>query len=100
MESAFAQSAYQVRFDWEAQGAAAISDEVDVIVVVDVLSFSTSVTESTGVGTYAIVPQADATAAVLANYDVQATNGTLTVTVRFAVASHSVSVMSRIGLPS
>lgn len=43
MESAFAQSPYQVRFDWEAQGAAAITDDVDVVVVVDVLSFGTAV---------------------------------------------------------
>jgi 2-phosphosulfolactate phosphatase len=43
VESAFAQSAYQVRFDWAAEGAAAISDEVDVVVVVDVLSFGTAV---------------------------------------------------------
>ena len=43
MESAFAQSAYQVRFDWGADGAAAIAGDVDVVVVVDVLSFGTAV---------------------------------------------------------
>jgi 2-phosphosulfolactate phosphatase len=43
VESAFAQSAYQVRFDWDAAGAAAIQDGVDVVVVVDVLSFGTAV---------------------------------------------------------
>ncbi len=43
MESAFAQSTYQVRFDWDAEGAAAITDGVDVVIVVDVLSFGTAV---------------------------------------------------------
>jgi 2-phosphosulfolactate phosphatase len=37
------QSQYQVRFDWGAEGAAAVASDVDVIVVVDVLSFTTTV---------------------------------------------------------
>jgi hypothetical protein len=35
--------------------------------------------QTSGIGTYAIVPHADGLPAVLANYDVQATNGTLTI---------------------
>jgi hypothetical protein len=45
-------------------------------------SFSTAASAASGVGDYAIVPHADATDAVLANYTVDATNGTLTVTKR------------------
>jgi 2-phosphosulfolactate phosphatase len=43
VDSPFSQSTYQVRFDWEARGAAAIADEADVVVIVDVLSFGTAV---------------------------------------------------------
>lgn len=43
MNSPLAQSQYQVRFDWGIEGARAIAEDVDVIVVVDVLSWSTSV---------------------------------------------------------
>jgi len=39
----FGQGQYQVRFDWGIQGADAISAGADVIVVVDVLSFCTTV---------------------------------------------------------
>src|SRR6185437_14654052 len=46
------------------------------------LSFSSSADETSGVGGYAIVPHANATDAVLANYAVDASNGTLTVTKR------------------
>jgi 2-phosphosulfolactate phosphatase len=56
VESAFAQSSYQVRFDWEAQGAAAITDGVDVVVVVDVLSFGTAVDVALGRGAE-VLPQ-------------------------------------------
>jgi 2-phosphosulfolactate phosphatase len=37
------QTQYQVRFDWGLEGADAIARDVDVIVVVDVLSFGTTV---------------------------------------------------------
>jgi 2-phosphosulfolactate phosphatase len=37
------QSQYQVRFDWGLEGAATIAADADVIVVVDVLSFTTTV---------------------------------------------------------
>src|SRR5205085_1038673 len=45
-------------------------------------SFTTVADAASGIGDYAIVPHADATAAVLANYSVIATNGTLTITKR------------------
>ena len=54
---AFGQSQYQVRFDWGIQGVDAIADDVDVIVVVDVLSFSTTVALATELGVE-IVPAA------------------------------------------
>ena len=38
------QSGYGVRFEWGAAGAAAVSDENGALVIVDVLSFTTSVT--------------------------------------------------------
>src|SRR5438067_9039939 len=45
------------------------------------LSFSTGADATSGVGSYAIVPHANGTDAVLANYQTPAiTNGTLTVT--------------------
>jgi hypothetical protein len=50
------------------------------------LSFTTTATQSSPVGTYAIVPQVNATAAVLANYQTPSvTNGTLSVV--YAMAS-------------
>src|SRR4051812_7887631 len=52
------------------------------------LSFTTSADATSGVGDYAIVPHANGTVGVLANYDVQPTNGTLSVT----KATPSVSV--------
>jgi hypothetical protein len=44
------------------------------------LTLDSPATGRSPVGTYAIVPHANAAADVLANYDVQATNGTLTIT--------------------
>jgi 2-phosphosulfolactate phosphatase len=63
---AFGQNQYQVRFDWGIQGADAICDDVDVIVVVDVLSFSTTVVLATELGV-AIVPAAPESASELAD---------------------------------
>jgi 2-phosphosulfolactate phosphatase len=37
------QSSYQVRFDWGVEGADAVASDADVIVIVDVLSFCTTV---------------------------------------------------------
>jgi 2-phosphosulfolactate phosphatase len=44
------QTQYQVRFDWGLDGAAAIGEGADVIVLVDILSFSTTVDIATGHG--------------------------------------------------
>ncbi len=46
----FGQAQYQVRFDWGIQGADAVAGEADVIVAVDMLSFSTTVDLSTTLG--------------------------------------------------
>src|SRR5436305_5455331 len=46
------------------------------------LSFTSIADATTGIGDYAIVPHANGTDAVLANYNVQPTNGTLTITKR------------------
>lgn len=43
MTSPHDQTQYQVRFDWGLEGAATVAADVDVIVVVDVLSFTTTV---------------------------------------------------------
>lgn len=69
MESAFAQSAYQVRFDWEAEGAAAITDEVDVVVVVDVLSFGTAVDRALAAGVEVFPYYGDDAAGYAASHD-------------------------------
>src|SRR5438309_2181615 len=54
-----------------------------------ILSFTTGADASSGVGSYAIVPHANGTDAVLANYDVQPTNGSLSVTKRALVISEA-----------
>ncbi len=56
-ESAWAQSAYDVRFDWGATGAAALRADGGPLVVVDVLSFTTSVSVAAERGT-AVIPAA------------------------------------------
>ena len=48
--SPFAQSQYQVRFDWGIEGAQAVAADADVIIVVDVLSWSTSVDIAVSLG--------------------------------------------------
>jgi 2-phosphosulfolactate phosphatase len=63
--SAFSQSSYQVRFDWGIQGADAVAADADVIVIVDVLSFTTVVELATTLG-LAIVPCAPEDAAAVA----------------------------------
>jgi 2-phosphosulfolactate phosphatase len=65
MSSAHGQSQYQVRFDWGNQGADAVARDADVIVVVDVLSFSTTVELATTHGVD-VLPCAPADAADLA----------------------------------
>ena len=49
------QSQYQVRFDWGLEGARAIAADADVIVVIDVLSFTTAVDIATSRGAEVVV---------------------------------------------
>jgi 2-phosphosulfolactate phosphatase len=53
----YGQEQYQVRLDWGIQGADAIGDNADVIIVVDVLCFSTTVVLATALGVE-VVPAA------------------------------------------
>lgn len=60
------QAQYQVRFDWGLEGALTIGEGADVIVVIDVLSFSTAVDVAVNLGAEVIVssePDAPAAAA-------------------------------------
>lgn len=50
MNEAYQQRAYRVRFDWGVDGAAAITDHADVAVVVDVLSFTTTLSVALDMG--------------------------------------------------
>ena len=50
MHAAHRQAGYEVRFEWGMQGASAILDGVDVAVVVDVLSFTTTVSVAVDAG--------------------------------------------------
>ena len=59
------QTQYQVRFDWGLNGAAAIGVDADVTVIVDVLSFSTTVDIATGHG-LEVMPAIPADAAAVA----------------------------------
>jgi 2-phosphosulfolactate phosphatase len=71
----FDQDAYALRCEWEAAGIAALAPHVDVIVLVDVLSFSTCVDVAVGRGAHvypyawkdaSAVPFAESLSAVLA----------------------------------
>ena len=53
--SSHGQSQYQVRFDWGLEGARAIAVDADVIVVIDVLSFTTAVDVATNRGAEVVV---------------------------------------------
>jgi 2-phosphosulfolactate phosphatase len=46
----YGQGEYAIRFDWGLDGALAVGQGVDAVVVVDVLSFTTSVTVAVGMG--------------------------------------------------
>ena len=43
MTSWYSQSQYDIRFEWGIEGARQLSSDVDVVIVVDILSFSTCV---------------------------------------------------------
>lgn len=60
MTAVGAQSAHLVRFEWGPSGAAAVADGVDVAVVVDVLSFTTTLSVATDRGTVVLPYPADA----------------------------------------
>jgi 2-phosphosulfolactate phosphatase len=63
------QSQYQVRFDWGIEGADTVAADADVIVIVDVLSFTTSVDIATSLG-LEVIPSAMSDAReVAAKYD-------------------------------
>jgi 2-phosphosulfolactate phosphatase len=51
MQQAYRQRGYQVRFDWGLAGVEAIAEHADVVVVVDVLSFTTTVSVALDAGT-------------------------------------------------
>jgi 2-phosphosulfolactate phosphatase len=53
------QSSYQVRFDWGVEGADAVASDADVIVIVDVLSFCTTVDVAVAGGGYVEVAAAE-----------------------------------------
>lgn len=55
MDAAHRQREYGVRFDWGLQGALAVAADVDIAVVVDVLSFTTTVSVALDAGT-AVLP--------------------------------------------
>jgi 2-phosphosulfolactate phosphatase len=65
VNSPHSQSQYQVRFDWGIEGANTVAADADVIVVVDVLSFSTSVDLAVTLGVE-VVPCSPEDAAVVA----------------------------------
>jgi 2-phosphosulfolactate phosphatase len=50
MDPAHRQSAYRVRFDWALRGAEAVASDADVTVVVDVLSFTTTLSVALDAG--------------------------------------------------
>lgn len=100
---AFGQSQYQVRFDWGIQGADAVADGADVIVVVDVLSFSTAVVLATELGVE-VVPAAPETAREVADArdaTLAGRRGSAGPTLSPAsITAESVSGISRLVLPS
>lgn len=61
MASPFDQSTYQVRLDWGTAGLARLAS-ADVIVVVDVLRFSSTVIDATAAGTEVVLAEAEAEA--------------------------------------
>jgi 2-phosphosulfolactate phosphatase len=63
--SAHGQSQYQVRFDWGIEGADTIGADVDVLIVVDILTFTTTVDIAVSLG-LEVVPCAAEDAAIMA----------------------------------
>ena len=104
MNDAHSQGQYQVRFDWGIEGADAVGAGVGVLLVVDVLSFTTAVDVATSAG-LEVVPSSAADAAGLA-----AAAGTTPAGERSAAVSRSPTALaafaasapsgSRVVLPS
>lgn len=102
MTNVFGQGQYQVRFDWGIQGADAISTGADVIVVVDVLSFCTTVDLAVNRGVE-VVPCAPADARQLAEKHGAVLAGKRGVGLSLSPASvttESVAGITRVALPS
>jgi 2-phosphosulfolactate phosphatase len=97
------QTQYQVRFDWGLEGAEAIARDVDVIVVVDVLSFGTTVdlVVSRGAGVIPADPAEAASVAARSGAIVAGRRGDHGLTLSPAsVSAESVREASRVVLPS
>jgi len=65
MGSSFSQQTYQVRFEWGVEGADAVARDADVVVVVDVLTFTTRVDLALASGSAAPDPGPDTAAGAL-----------------------------------
>ena len=103
MTTPHGQTQYQVRFDWGIEGAAAIAEDADVVIVIDVLSFSTTVDLAVSLG--AQVLPADPTevdaAAARSGATVAARRGEPGLTLSPAsVTEHTVAAGTRVVLPS
>jgi 2-phosphosulfolactate phosphatase len=96
------QSQYQVRFDWGLEGAADIAAEADVIVVVDVLSFATTVDLAVGLGAGVVPVDPEASVAAQASgATVAGRRGEAGVTLSPAsITAETVAAGARIVLPS
>jgi 2-phosphosulfolactate phosphatase len=98
----FGQGQYQVRFDWGIQGADAVGVGADVVVVVDVLSFTTTVERATTLG-LEVVPCAPADARELAESHGAVLVGQRGVGVSLSPSSitpESVAGLTRVAIPS
>lgn len=103
MTTPHGQTQYQVRFDWGVEGAAAIAEDADVVIVVDVLSFSTTVDLAVSLGAEVVPADPAAVDAVAARSGatVAARRGEPGLTLSPASVSHdTVAAGSRIVLPS
>jgi 2-phosphosulfolactate phosphatase len=98
----FGQTQYQVRFDWGIQGADATGDGADVVVVVDVLSFTTTVDRATALG-LEVVPCAPEDARELAHQHgalLAARRGAGVSLAPSSITPESVAGLTRVAIPS
>jgi 2-phosphosulfolactate phosphatase len=97
------QSQYQVRFDWGLEGARTIAGDADVIVVIDVLSFTTSVDIAVGLGAEVVVSSVPDAPAAAARHDALLAGGRGAEGLTLSPASitpESIGARRRIVLPS